>query len=69
MLTGKRAFLGDDVSITLANVMKDDVAWDALPKDLAEPIRRLLRRGLEKDPRKRLGSVGDARLELDEDAP
>jgi hypothetical protein len=68
MLTGKRAFLGDDVSITLANVMKDDVAWDALPKDLAEPIRRLLRRCLEKDPRRRLSAIADARLDLDEGA-
>jgi dipeptidyl aminopeptidase/acylaminoacyl peptidase len=68
MLAGQRAFPGDDVSITLANVMKDNVAWDALPKDLAEPIRRLLRRCLEKDPRRRLSAIADARLELDEGA-
>ncbi len=66
MLTGRRAFEGDDISFTLASVLKDDVKWDALPADLPRPIRRLLRRCLEKDPRKRLSAIGDARLELDE---
>jgi eukaryotic-like serine/threonine-protein kinase len=66
MLTGRRAFEGEDISVTLANVIKDDVKWDALPSDLPRPLRRLLRRCLEKDPRKRLSAIGDARLELDE---
>ena len=66
MLTGRRAFDGDDISITLANVLKDDVSWQSLPADLPAPLRRLLRRCLEKDPRRRLNSIGDARLELDE---
>ena len=66
MLAGRRAFDGDDVSSTLASVLKDEVAWDALPADLPAPIRRLLRRCLEKDPRRRLSAMGDARLELDE---
>jgi Tol biopolymer transport system component len=69
MLAGKRAFGGDDISITLANVLKEDVDWEALPADLPAPVRRLLRRCLEKDPRKRLSAVGDARLELDEREP
>jgi len=34
MLTGRRAFGGDDISTTLANVLKDDVSWQALPGDL-----------------------------------
>jgi serine/threonine protein kinase/Tol biopolymer transport system component len=66
MLTGRRAFEGDDISITLANVLKDDVAWTSLPADLATSLRRLLRRCLEKDPKRRLSAIGDARLELDE---
>jgi len=70
MLTGRRAFTGDDVSVTLASVLKDDVAWAALPADLPASLRRLLRRCLEKDPKRRLSAIGDARLELDEpDAP
>ncbi|HXG70117.1 MAG TPA: protein kinase, partial [Gemmatimonadaceae bacterium] len=66
MLTGKRAFEGDDISITLASVLKDDLDWPSLPSDLPRSVRRLLRRCLEKDPKKRLSAIGDARLELDE---
>ena len=66
MLTGRRAFEGEDVTITLANVLKEDVDWRALPADLPPAARRLLRRCLEKDPRRRLASMGDARLELDD---
>ena len=68
MLTGRRAFEGDDVSITLANVLKEDVDWQSLPDDIPVPIRRLLRRCLEKDPKRRLSAIGDARLEIDEAA-
>ena len=66
MLSGRRAFDGDDISITLASVLKDDVKWDALPADLPSPIQRLLRRCLEKDPKKRLRDIGEARLMLDD---
>jgi serine/threonine protein kinase/Tol biopolymer transport system component len=66
MLTGRRAFEGDDISITLAAVLKDDVPWSALPADLPQPVRRLLRRCLEKDPKQRLSAIGDARLELND---
>src|SRR4030095_11073164 len=66
MLTGRRAFDGDDVSITLANVLKDDPKWHELPADLPTPLSRLLRRCLEKDPKRRLSAIGDARLELEE---
>jgi serine/threonine protein kinase/Tol biopolymer transport system component len=66
MLTGRRAFEGEDISVTLASVIRDDVRWEALPADLPAAIRRMLRRCLEKDPRRRLSAIGDARLELDE---
>jgi Tol biopolymer transport system component len=67
MLTGRRAF-GDSDSVqdVLAAVLRDDVKWDALPADLPSSVRRLLRRCLQKDPKRRLSSIGDARLELDE---
>jgi len=66
MLTGKRAFDGDDVSDTLASVLKGQPDWTALPNDTPAAIRRLLRRSLEKDPRRRLSAIADARLEIDE---
>jgi eukaryotic-like serine/threonine-protein kinase len=69
MLTGNRAFEGDDISVTLASVLKDDPKWASLPADLPAPIGRVLRRCLEKDPKRRLSAIGDARLELDEREP
>jgi Tol biopolymer transport system component len=66
MLTGVRAFDGDDVSDTLANVLKRDPDWSALPADTPDHLRRLLRRCLAKDPRRRIHDIADARLELDE---
>ena len=66
MITGKRAFEGEEISDTLASVLKQDPDWTALPSDLPSSIPRVLRRCLEKDPRKRLSAIGDARLDLDE---
>jgi serine/threonine protein kinase len=66
MLTGRRPFDGDDVSTTLANVLKEDVSWQALPANLSAPVRRMLRRCLEKDPARRLSAMGDARIELED---
>ena len=66
MLTGKRAFDGDDVSDTFASVLKSQPDWTALPNDTPAAIRRLLRRSLEKDPKRRLSDMADARLEIDE---
>ena len=66
MLTGKRAFDGADVSDTLANVLKAQPDWTALPAETPTAIRRLLRRALEKDSRRRLSDMADARLEIEE---
>jgi serine/threonine-protein kinase len=66
MLTGKRAFDGDEVSEVLAAVIRGEPDWRALPAPTPLAIRRLLRRCLERDPRRRLRDMGDARLELDE---
>jgi serine/threonine protein kinase len=58
MLTGTRAFPGDDVAETLAAVIKSEPVWTTAPQRL----RRLLQVCLEKDPRRRLQAIGDARL-------
>jgi eukaryotic-like serine/threonine-protein kinase len=39
MLTGKRVFEGEDVSDTLAAVLRADPDWTALPLDVPESIR------------------------------
>jgi serine/threonine protein kinase len=66
MLTGQRAFPGEDVSDTLAAVLKTDPDWNQLPAETPATIRRLLRRCLEKDRRRRLSDIADARLEIDD---
>src|SRR5262249_49792018 len=64
MLTGRRAFDGDDVSTMLAAVLKSDPDWQLLPADSPPGLRRLLVRCLNKDPKDRLQAMGDARIEI-----
>lgn len=66
MLTGESAFGGGTVSDCLANVLARDLDWQRLPPGTPAPIHRLVRRCLERDPKRRLQSAGDARIELDE---
>ena len=66
MLTGQRAFDGEDVSDTLASVLKQEPGWTGLPSDTPPAIRRLLRRALVKERRERLADITDARFEISE---
>ena len=66
MLTGRRAFDGEEMSETLAEVIKGEPKWDALPSDTPAAVRRLLRRCLVKDPKARLSDAAVARIEIDE---
>jgi serine/threonine protein kinase len=65
MLSGRRVFGGDTVSDTLAAVLTSDPDWSALPATTPPGVRRLLRRCLEQDVKRRLRDIGDARLELE----
>ena len=65
MLTGQRAFVGDDVSLTLAKVLERDPSWEWLPETMPESVRTLLHRCLERDPRQRMQAAGDVRLAMD----
>ena len=64
MLTGTRTFEGDDVSDTLAAVLRAEPDWTALPAETPPPIRRLLRHCLAKDPKVRIGDASTARIEI-----
>jgi len=61
LLTGRRAFGGPSRSDSMAAVLTKEPDWSALPP--GSPVE-LLRRCLEKDPRKRLRDVGDLDLAL-----
>src|SRR4029077_18873981 len=66
MLTGRVAFAGGTVTDTLAAIGESEPDWSALPATTPAPIRRLLRRCLEKDRKRRLDSAGGALLEIDD---
>ena len=55
------------ISDVLASVLKTDPNWQALPAgDARGRFRRLLRRCLEKDPRRRLQAIGEARVQIED---
>lgn len=66
MLTGRRTFEGEEISDVLAAVLRQDLDFTTLPSATPSSVRRLLKRCLERDPRKRLSAIGDARLDIDE---
>jgi serine/threonine-protein kinase len=66
MLTGQRAFEGELISDVLASVLKTEPNWQALPADTPAGVQRLLRRCLEKDPRRRLQAIGEARVQIED---
>ena len=66
MLTGRRAFEGDEVSDTLAFILTREPDWSALPTTIPSSVRTLLRRCLIKDRKRRLDSAAAVRLEIDD---
>ena len=69
MLTGRSPFARDTMSDTIAAILERDVDFTALPSTTPPAITRLLQRCLEKDARRRLRDIGDARAELELSAP
>ena len=64
MLTGKAAFLGEDVTSTLARVLEVAANLNALPSGVSPSVRRTLELCLEKDARKRIADMRDVKLGL-----
>jgi len=66
MLTGKQAFHGDTVSDILASVLAREPNLALLPANLNPKIPELIRRSLEKNPKRRWYAVGgDLRIEIE----
>src|SRR6188474_2670250 len=66
LLTGRRPFQGPTSSDTIVAILERPPDWGALPSTTPVAVRRLLAHCLEKDVRRRLRDIGDARLVLDE---
>jgi Tol biopolymer transport system component len=66
MLTGQRLYAGETITDVLAAVITIEPDLDRLPDSVSGPSRRLLRRCLQRDPRRRIRAAADALLELDD---
>ncbi len=65
MLTGQRAFGGDDVTVTLSRVVEREPDFDALPATVPPRVRQALRVCLRKDPKQRAHDIADIRMALE----
>ncbi len=65
MLTGRQPFQGDTAPDVLASVLVRDPHLESLPTDINPRLRDLLRRCLEKVPKRRWQAIGDVRAEID----
>ena len=65
MIAGRRLFDGMDTSDVIASVLRQEIDWDRLPAETPAPMRRLLQRCLERDPKRRLRDIGEARIALE----
>jgi serine/threonine-protein kinase len=66
MLTGQRAFEGELISDVLAAILKTDPNWQAMSTGTPAALRRLVGRCLEKDPKRRLQAIGEARVQIED---
>jgi serine/threonine protein kinase/Tol biopolymer transport system component len=65
MLTGRRLFSGETLSHTLADVLRADIDCTHVPAGTPQVIRDLIRRCLDRDVRRRLRDIGEARIAID----
>jgi serine/threonine protein kinase len=66
MLTGRMSFVGETASDTISAVLGREPDWHALPDATPPSMLRLLRQCLEKDPKRRLHDIADARIEIED---
>jgi Tol biopolymer transport system component len=66
MLSGRRPFVGETTTDVLAAIIHREPEWNALSAGVPLTVRHVLERCLEKDPKRRLRDIGDARVELEQ---
>jgi serine/threonine protein kinase/Tol biopolymer transport system component len=65
-LTGRRPFEGESTTDVLAGIVSREPDFDSLPRAMPGFLTRLLRRCLDKDPRRRLRDAGELRIAIEE---
>jgi serine/threonine-protein kinase len=65
MLGGRRPFAGETVPDVLASILARDPDLNALHQNLDPRLIQLIRRCLEKNPKRRWQAIGDVRVELE----
>ena len=65
LLSGKRLFDGETISDVVAAVLTRPIDLAALPADTPPRVRELVARCLERDPKRRLRDIGEARIVLE----
>ncbi|MGH9487034.1 MAG: protein kinase domain-containing protein [Terriglobales bacterium] len=66
MLSGQRAFPGDNTTDVIAAVIRAEPDWARIPEATPPALRQLMQRCLHKDLRQRLQWMGDARIALED---
>jgi serine/threonine protein kinase len=66
MLTGQRAFPGEDITDTIVSVISKEPDWSTLPSATPSGLRHVLGRCLKKDIRARLRDIGEARVQIED---
>src|SRR5262245_1804495 len=69
MLTGRRAFEGDDITDTIAAVVRSEPNWNAIPPETPTGVVDIVRRCLAKDPGKRFSDISVPLFLLSEGVP
>ena len=64
MLTAQKPFVGDDVSDTLAAVLRAEVNLDELPDETPARVRHAVSACLQRDPKERVHDIADVRLAI-----
>jgi serine/threonine-protein kinase len=66
LLCGRRLFEGETTSHTMADVLRADIDWNRLPAATPPVVRKLLERCLERDRKRRLQAIGEARIIIED---
>jgi len=66
MLTGRRPFAGETVSDLIVAILDREPDWALLPDSVPPNVVTLLKRCLDRNTKRRLRDIGDARIEIDD---